>query len=258
MYGGRVLKSRDGIPRPMPVPPGIDLAREARIARSRFYPVTAAYTAYAAVVLTLGLLQDRRTALLSILAGVAGWTLVEYLVHRHILHGRFPDGPGWLERRLHRVFDPSHGDHHLRPWDGRHINGRFDTIPFAVILALSSFLAPVPIAPVFVATLLQCYVVEEWIHYSVHFHHFRWRYFRYIRKHHLYHHGARGGDVAFGLSSGIWDVALRTRIPSTDRGRLYERRSRRSGPGERTLVPPPLALGRMNDAQRPGACRDPA
>ena len=69
----------------------------------------------------------------------------------------------------------------------------------------------------FVATILQSYVVEEWIHYAVHFHHFRGRYFRYIRRHHLYHHGARGGHVAFGLSSGVWDVPLGTRIPSKDR-----------------------------------------
>lgn len=228
MYQGTVLKSRDGIPHPMPAPPWVDLAQEARIARTRFYPVTVAYTTYALVVLTLGLLRDVRAAMLSILAGAACWTLVEYLVHRYILHGRFPDGPGGLERVLHRVFDPSHGDHHLRPWDGRHVNGRFDTIPFAVLLALASFLGPVPTAPVFLATILQCYVVEEWIHYSVHFHQFRWRYFTYIRKHHFYHHSPRGRDVAFGLSSGIWDVPLRTRIPPVDRDRLH-RRPRRAG-----------------------------
>lgn len=223
MYRGQVLKSRDGIPAPTPPPPGVDLAKEARTARSRFYPVTVAYTAYALVILAVGLGKDRWTTVLFVMAGVTCWTLVEYLVHRYILHGRFPKGSGWASRMLHRVFDSSHGDHHLRPWDGRHINGAFDTIPFAVILALTSFLARVPTLPVFMATILQCYVVEEWIHYSVHFHHFRWRYFHYIRKHHLYHHGARGRDVAFGLSSGIWDAGLGTRIPSEDRKRLRRR-----------------------------------
>ena len=235
MYCGTILKSRDGVPHPTTPPPGIDLAYEARTARSRFYPVTVVYTAYALVVLVLGLRADVGTALLFIVAGATGWTLLEYLVHRYVLHGRFPDGSGWLRHRLHLLFDSSHGDHHQRPWDGRHINGGFATVPFAAVLALAGLLAPLATLPVFVATILQCYVIEEWIHYAVHFHRIPWRYFSYIRKHHLYHHSGRGGDVAFGLSSGIWDVPLRTRIPSMAR-RLLHRRSE----------PSSLRLGRLN------------
>jgi sterol desaturase/sphingolipid hydroxylase (fatty acid hydroxylase superfamily) len=223
MYRGTILKSRDGIPLPTTPPPGTDMASEARTARSRFYPITIAYTAYALVVLGLGLRASPWTTMLVVLTGAICWTLVEYLVHRYILHGRFPEGPGWLGRPLHVLFDPSHGDHHQRPWDGRHINGGFSSVPFAVVLALASFLAPLPPLPVFVATVLLSYVVEEWIHYAVHFHHLPGRYFSYIRKHHLYHHSRRGRDVAFGLSSGVWDVPLRTRIPSKDRGALYAR-----------------------------------
>jgi len=223
MYRGTILKSRDGIPSPVPPPPGTDMAEEARTARSRFYPVTIAYTAYALVVLGLGLRADTQAATMATLAGVLAWTLVEYLVHRHVLHGRFPDGPGWLRRRLHTLFDPSHGDHHARPWDGRHINGGFATVPFALVLVLASSLAPLPTLPVFVATILLSYVVEEWIHYAVHFHRLPGRYFAYIRKHHLYHHSRRGHDLAFGLSSGIWDVPLGTRIPAAGREALYAR-----------------------------------
>jgi hypothetical protein len=50
LYGGKVLKSRDGIPRPAIPPPGTVMVQEAQTARSRFYPVTIAYTAYAVVV----------------------------------------------------------------------------------------------------------------------------------------------------------------------------------------------------------------
>jgi sterol desaturase/sphingolipid hydroxylase (fatty acid hydroxylase superfamily) len=220
-YRGTVLKSRDGIPKPSVPPPGIDMAKEARTARTRFYPVTVAYTLYALVVLSLGVRARPLTAAVCFVAGAVFWTLLEYLVHRYLLHGRFPDGKGWLEHRMHRFFDPAHGDHHLRPWDGRHINGGFDTLPFSIVLVLLSFLAPLPTAPVFMAAVLQCYVIEEWIHYSVHFHQFRWRYFVYIRKHHLYHHSARGGKIAFGLSSGLWDRPLGTPIPPRDREVLY-------------------------------------
>ena len=223
-YRGTVLKSRDGIPAPGLPPSGVNLAREARIARRRFYPVTLVYTAYAIAVLAAGLRADRRTTILFAAAAAVVWTLIEYLVHRHVLHGPFPPGPGRLRRALHRAFDSSHGDHHLRPWDGRHINGGTDTVPVATALVLAGFLAPLPTMPVFVATVLQCYVVEEWIHYAVHFHRLPSRYFEYIRKHHLYHHSARGRSVAFGLSSGIWDVPMGTRIPSKDRATLFARR----------------------------------
>jgi dihydroceramide fatty acyl 2-hydroxylase len=224
---GSVLKSVHGIPLPT-FPPGIDLAKEARTARSRFYPVTILYTAYALVVIPLGLRAAPKTASAFVALSIACWTWVEYMVHRHVLHGRFPDGPG-LKHKLHRLFDTMHGDHHQRPWDGMYINGFLETVPFAVLFVFLSWRAPLPTAPVFVAALLECYVVEEWVHYSVHFHRFRSRYFDYIRRHHLYHHSPRGREIAFGLTNGIWDRALGTRIPAADRRLLYENPGRRRG-----------------------------
>lgn len=100
--------------------------------------------------------------------GVALWTWLEYMVHRHVLHGRFPDGASRLRHWLHRFFDTMHGDHHLRPWDGMYINGFLDSVPFAALMASLSFLMPLLTAPVVVATLLQCYVIEEWVHYATH------------------------------------------------------------------------------------------
>ena len=214
---GSVLKSLHGIPPPV-YPSGIDLAREARTARTRFYPVTVLYTAY--FLLILGLAVRRRPALAfaCVMLGTFVWTWLEYVVHRFVLHGRFPDGSSWLKHRLHRFFDTMHGDHHRRPWDGMYINGFLDSLPFAVVFAALSFLFPLDSAPVMVASLLQCYVVEEWVHYSTHFHRWRWRYFDYIRRHHLYHHSARGRDSAFGLTSGLWDALRGTRVPAADRG----------------------------------------
>ena len=164
------------------------------------------------VVVTLGLRARPWATLAWAALGVVLWTWVEYMVHRYVLHGRFPDGPGWLEHRLHRFFDTMHGDHHLRPWDGMYINGYLDSLPFAILFILLSFLAPLPTAPVMVASLLQCYVIEEWVHYTVHFHRFRSRYFVYIRRHHLYHHSPRSIDTAFGLTGGLWDMILGTRV----------------------------------------------
>jgi sterol desaturase/sphingolipid hydroxylase (fatty acid hydroxylase superfamily) len=217
-----VLKSLHGIPLPV-YPRGVDLKKEARTARRRFYPVTVLYTSYALAVLGVALRSRPFGTLRYAAFGVALFSWAEYMVHRYVLHGRFPDGEGWLRHALHRFFDTMHGDHHLRPWDGLYINGFLDSLPFAIVLALASFRFALHTAPVVVAVLLECYVIEEWVHYSVHFHRFRGRYFEYIRRHHLYHHSPRGARVAFGLTSGLWDAATTTRIPLEERMLLYGR-----------------------------------
>jgi sterol desaturase/sphingolipid hydroxylase (fatty acid hydroxylase superfamily) len=73
-----------------------------------------------------------------------------------------------------------------------------------------------------VAGIAQSYVIEEWVHYSVHFEQYKSRYFRYIKKHHLYHHSPRGYEVGFGLTNGIWDVVFNTRLPEEARALLYQ------------------------------------
>jgi hypothetical protein len=219
---GSILKSVHGLPFPV-YPRDVDLPKEARTARRRFMPVTILYTSYLLPMLVLGLRARFWASILTFAVGVAFWTWLEYTVHRFVLHGRFPDGPGRFQHLVHRFFDTMHGDHHLRPWDGMYINGFLDSLPFAIILVALSYLVPFSTAPLFVATLLQCYVIEEWVHYTVHFHRFRSRYFDYIRRHHLYHHCPRGTEppVAFGLTNGIWDVLRGTRISAEDRQLLY-------------------------------------
>ena len=59
------------------------------------------------------------------------------------------------------------------------------------------------------------------MHHSVHFYHFDNLYFRYIKRHHLYHHSRRGPRSAFGLTNGAWDVVYDTRIPAGMRAALY-------------------------------------
>ena len=225
-----------------PVPDGVVLADQARTARRRFYPVTILFTAYSTTVLASAFVFHPRYALAYLALGVMAWTLLEYLVHRFILHGRFPDGPGFFKHRAHTFFDTMHGDHHQRPWDGMYINGHLDSVPFAALLVAVSFLlTPYYKAPVLVAGLLQCYVLEEWIHYSVHFCRFRSRYFQYIRFHHWYHHSPHGSAQGFGLTSGLWDRITDTRIPP-----------RRSGGGRQREADPQDELWRrpLADSRR--------
>lgn len=223
-------------------PSGVRRELEARKARHRLYPVSALYTAYALAVVGIAMrTSHREAALLWFALGVSAWTWLEYLVHRHILHGRFPDGPSIWRHALHRYFDHLHIEHHQRPWDGNHVSGTIrDTLPFALPLALVSFLVPFHTAPVFLAGLLQAYIAEEWVHHSVHFCQFKGRYFQYIKRHHLYHHSPRGAGVGYGLSSGVWDVVWQTRIPEDERRLLYARAAARRVGGT-PAAPGPLA-----------------
>jgi len=212
-----LLKSQVGIPTITRASGPVDLAAEARKARLRLYPLTVLYTAYGLGVIGLGLATSRHpmAALGCVAAGVVAWTLVEYLAHRFVLHGPFADGPGWWQRRLHRAFDHLHVEHHARPWDGNHVSGTLkDTGAAVAVVGALSFVAPLGTLPVFWAALVQSYVVEEWIHHSVHYasvYGLTGPYWRSIVRHHAFHHGARGTNVAFGLSSGAWDFVLGTR-----------------------------------------------
>jgi len=211
-------------------PASIRWSVEARKSRLRLYPVTVVYTLLCAGAMTMAVRSRPGTAVGAWVLGVAFWTWLEYMVHRFILHGVFPDGPR-LQHVQHRLFDHLHVKHHERPWDGNHINGTIkDTGPFLFPAFLLALALPPQTLLAFLCGLTQAYVVEEWVHYSVHFHHFENRYFRYIRRHHLYHHSQRGREVAFGLTSGAWDVVLDTRIPEDMRRALYGTPVRRPAP----------------------------
>ncbi|MCM2257581.1 MAG: sterol desaturase family protein [Vicinamibacteria bacterium] len=225
--GRRRLKSEVGMPQVEFSGRRIDLAAEARRSRQRLLPASALYTSYALVVLGSALRSPAPVAatLAWFAAGGVSWTLVEYLAHRYILHGRFPDGTGALRHWAHVKLDGLHAEHHARPWDGDHINGTIrDTVLYMTVLAAASFLAPLHTAPVLWAAVMQSYVIEEWVHHGTHFptvYGLRGPYWRYIVRHHAYHHSPRGTEIAFGLTSGAWDAMLGTRVPVRDRDRLY-------------------------------------
>jgi Fatty acid hydroxylase len=232
-----LLKSEVG-PFPEPqFPQGIDLPQEDRKARHRLYPVTVIYTTYLVILLTLSLRFHHTLAALGcVTLGLAAWIPIEHLVHRYVLHGVFPRGRGPVSRTLHYLFDSSHSDHHARPWDGMYINGHVDTLFAAVVVFPLSFLAPYYTLPLFVATLFACFVVEEWTHHAIHFWNLKSPYFQYIRRRHLFHHSRHGVGLAYGITSGIWDVVAHTRVPRGQRETLSP--WSRPEPGEKEAPPP--------------------
>src|SRR5260370_14693961 len=109
---------------------------QSRIARRRLYPLTVFYTTYALIITLLGLRSAHPwIGIVFYLAGIPVWSLVEYLFHRYVLHGRFPPGRGIIRRFLHERLDPVHVHHHEKPFDGCHIRAELNDI-------LPHFVAP--------------------------------------------------------------------------------------------------------------------
>jgi cyclopropane-fatty-acyl-phospholipid synthase len=206
----RPSKSRDGLPGPT-FAGSVDFALEARKSRERLVPTTVAYVAGGIVLIAPTL--NRHTPLwAAVLAGLLAFTGVEYFVHRFLLHGRFPDGPGALRRFLHSRLDHLHYVHHSRPWDGAHMHGSLvDTLPLTLPLAIAALLAPPP-APAFVGALLLAYVAEEWTHHALHYGRSQSELFVRLQRRHRIHHSPRGSDRIFGLTSGAWDAACGTSL----------------------------------------------
>lgn len=186
--------------------------QQARISRRKLYPVTIFYTTYSVTIMVLALRSPHPwVALAFIAAAVPVWTLVEFFFHRYVLHGRFGPGKGILRRFLHERLDPLHWDHHDRPYDGRHINGAIgDLLGLFAVSAPLSFIAPIYTLPVLLAAVVQGYVIEEWVHHSTHFYNIPGRYFRYIKRHHGYHHTPAGTELGYGLTNGFWDWVFNT------------------------------------------------
>ena len=202
--------------------------QQAAVSRRLLYPVTVFYGCYSIILLRLGLRSAHPyTAVGFYLTGLPVWTFFEYLAHRWVLHFSFFRTSKKLYKRLIlKYMGRFHWQHHLHPCDGEHINGELqDLLPLFAVTAPLSFLFPIFTVPMLLAGLTQAYVIEEWIHHSVHFYNFRGRYFKYIKKHHFYHHTSPGSKLGYGLTNGFWDRVFRTSYPENVRERLYGRKS---------------------------------
>jgi 4-hydroxysphinganine ceramide fatty acyl 2-hydroxylase len=200
---------------------------QSRISRRRLYPVTAFYSLFSVAVWIL--VCRSRHAMVGIpfyLLGIAVWTLLEYLFHRYILHGRFAPGEGFVRHFLHERLDPLHWEHHKHPFNGAHISGKLsDFLPLFVLAAPMSFVFPVYTMPILLVGTIQGYLAEQWLHHSIHFCSFKNGYFRAMKRYHLYHHSPRGIDRGFGLSNWFWDIVFRTQFPPPVEDALFRRKN---------------------------------
>lgn len=127
------------------------------------------------------------------LIGIAGWSLIEYLLHRFVLHGVQPF-QGW------------HAEHHQRP--AALICA--PTILSAVLILTLVFLPVLLVSTLWRACALTLGVLAGYLGYAVVHHathHWRSEQSAWLRKRkrwHARHHQART-PACFGVTSGFWD-----------------------------------------------------
>jgi len=142
----------------------------------------------------------------AVAAGMLGWTLGEYLVHRFVEHGPFRRG------RLDYV--DNHARHHASSWEAQHFVYPLRlTLPcLAVVLAAAALVCRAP-APAlgFAGGVSLSYLLNEWVHFAAH------RpalvvgrpWLAAIVRAHLRHHD-EDPQRHFGFFTTFWDHVFRT------------------------------------------------
>jgi len=200
---------------------------QAAISRGTLYPVTLFYSTAATILLVIGVRTTHPLRSLAFyLLGVPAWTMVEYFSHRFVFHRHWKMSTRKYKKYFtylsNKYLDPTHFGHHERPFDGMMINGKVkDLLPVFVVALPVSLLFPFYSAPLLLAGVVQCYVLEEWAHHCMHYYNFRNRYFRHIKKYHLYHHTTKGMHRGYGITSAFWDVVCFSRWPLEVRQHLF-------------------------------------
>ena len=137
-------------------------------------------------------------------AGVAFWTLLEYVIHRFAFHY---EPRSKIGRTFHFIV---HGVHHDYPNDAKRlVMPPAVSIPLAILFyGLFAFLFG-NAAPAIWAGLVAGYVGYDSIHYAIHHFPMKGGVWNRLKQHHLRHH-YHDDHAGFGVSSPFWDHVFRT------------------------------------------------
>ena len=169
-----------------------------------------------------GILQDMSLAL----AGLAAWTVIEYLLHRFVLHGPQP-------------FRRWHAEHHRRP---AALIGT-PTLASAGLIGLFVFL-PVGLlggwshAVGFTLGVTSGYLAYSVTHHALHHWHGHGAWFMARRRSHARHHGA-GRPGSYGVTTAFWDHVFGSVAPAS----VNARRAQNGGVAALPSVAPPRSNG---------------
>jgi hypothetical protein len=159
-----------------------------------------------AALLVFGGPRERWLELVALaLLGLVAWTLLEYALHRFVLHGLQP-------------FRTWHAEHHHRP---RALIGT-PTILSATLIAALVFLPALLLGDLWRASaltfgLLTGYLIYAVVHHATH----HWRsdtaWTSQRKRAHALHHSPVGPPARYGVTSGFWDEVFGT-SGADDRG----------------------------------------
>jgi sterol desaturase/sphingolipid hydroxylase (fatty acid hydroxylase superfamily) len=142
---------------------------------------------------------------IAVLAGIATWSLLEYLLHRFLGHdGRtMPNFFSVEHTRHHGV-----GDYFAPSWK----KGIAALITFAAVTPLASLVAGRELGLLFSVSFVAMYVTYEVVHRRTHTHPGFGAYGRWIRRHHFHHH-FENPHANHGVTSPVWDLVFGTFEP---------------------------------------------
>jgi cyclopropane-fatty-acyl-phospholipid synthase len=142
--------------------------------------------------------------------GLAGWSAIEYLVHRFLFHGLQP-------------FQRWHAEHHARPTALICAS----TVVTAAVLGTLLFLPAWLMGDAWTACALTLgvlcgYVAYGGTHHAIHHWHAKSAWLRRRQRWHFIHHSSQR-PCCYGVTSGIWDTAFGStppdrKSPVEDRG----------------------------------------
>jgi 4-hydroxysphinganine ceramide fatty acyl 2-hydroxylase len=136
--------------------------------------------------------------------GVLIWTLLEYVIHRHVFH--YEPKTRW-GKKLHFIV---HGVHHDYPNDAtRLVMPPSVSIPLAVLFWVLFALIFGRFAPGLSAGFAFGYVCYDSIHYATHHFAMKNRMGLWLKQYHLWHH-YKDDQAGYGVSSPLWDYVFRT------------------------------------------------
>lgn len=137
------------------------------------------------------------------------YPLVEYLMHRYVLHAKFL----YRHQMTAALWKRIHYDHHQNPNDlGVLFGALYTTLPTTFVIAtpIGWLIAGLPGAATALATALTVFSLYEFCHCVQHLPITpRWHWLRELKKHHLAHHfHSEKGN--YGITSLLWDRLLGT------------------------------------------------
>ena len=181
-----------------------------RLSQTRPKTLVWGYLPFILVFIVLGLIwQTFIAAILTFLAGLLVWTLVEYLIHRFVFHYK-PSASKWEKLNPLYYGNFIHNIHHTYPRDKlRLVTPLVVTMPLAALFYLGFWLIFSSASAALFAGFLTGYVLYDVLHACTHIYPMPGRIGKFLKYYHMRHHYHRD-EKSFGVSSPVWDYVFKT------------------------------------------------